>query len=113
MAREPRVVPIIVKEGAAPVWTEVSPDDPGFADHEWVFVARRDEAEKDVPRTMEDAVERIKPLASVLFEKLSTVARPPKEIELTLGLKLSGSVGIIVAQSTGEASLTVTLRWAD
>jgi hypothetical protein len=111
MAENTPVVPIIVSKGALPLWAEMAPNDPGRGQSDWVFVAADEQAEKQAPKTMEEAVERIRPLVKVLFDKLSTVATPPKHIELSLGLKLSGTVGIFVANSTGEAALTVKLKW--
>jgi Trypsin-co-occurring domain 1 len=110
-AEGPRVVPIIVSKGSPPIWVEIAPNDPVKKQSDWVFVAADEKAAKDAPKTMEEAIERIKPLIATLFEKLSSVATPPKNVELNLGLKLSGSVGIFVAQSSGEAALNVKLTW--
>lgn len=69
-------------------------------------------AEDDaVPKTRDEALERVQPLVEVLFQKLATVAKPPKEVEISLGLKLSGRVGIFVAESSREATVGVKLKW--
>jgi hypothetical protein len=111
MAEKVPVVPIVVLEGTPPVWVELDPNDPARDQNDWVFVSAEHEKEKDVPKTIEEAVERVKPLINLLFDKLSNVASPPKEIELNLGLKLSGRVGIFVAESSGEAAFSIKLKW--
>jgi hypothetical protein len=109
MSNGKEVVPIIVKPGAPPVWGEVS--DSGSDRGNWGFVASREEAEEQAPKNMQEALDRIKPLVESLFEKLSNVAQRPKEVELTLGLKLSGKVGVIIVESNGEAALSVKMKW--
>jgi hypothetical protein len=105
------VVPIVVRDGAAPLWVELDPNDPARDQSDWVFVSAERDDEKDVPKTMDEAIERVKPLVDLIFEKLSKVSVPPKEIELNLGLKLSGRVGIFVAESSGEAAFNLKLKW--
>lgn len=103
----PKLVAIEVKPGALPIWIETTDDH--LAGQKWVRAAAG--AEKDVPQSMEDSLERLRPLVETLFEKMAGAAQAPKEIELNLGLKLSGKVGLFVAESSGEASLSVKLKW--
>jgi len=113
MADDLKVVPVVVDNPDAPIWIELPPNDPAMRGSDWDFVAADEEkAEQNRPKTLDDAIERIKPLVDKLFNNLSHVAQPPKEIELNLGLKLSGSVGIFVAQSSGEATFAIKLKWA-
>src|SRR5260370_41981313 len=107
-----RLIPVVVKQGEPPVLIEVSDDPPEVksAGGAWVTVATGDE--EAVPKTMDQALDRVRPLVEVLFEKLATVSKAPKEVELTLGLKLSGKVGIFVAESSGEATIGVKLKWS-
>src|SRR5262245_49345983 len=113
MAGELKVVPVVVDNPDAPIWIELPPNDPAVRAGEWDFVAADEEkAEKDRPKALDEAIQRIRPLVDKLFENLSHVAKPPKEIELNLGLKLSGTVGIFVAQSSGEATFSIKLKWA-
>jgi hypothetical protein len=103
------LVAVQVEEGKPPVWIELSRDEPtGYS-----LVSKDDDElePKDAPKSMDEALDRIKPLVKVLFEKLSSVETKPKEIELTLGLKLSGKVGLFIAESSGEATLSVKLKW--
>ena len=104
------LVPLIVKEGCPPIWVEAKNET--IDRNEWVFAAAPAEAEGNPPKTMDEALSRIKPLIETLFQKLSAVANPPKEVELKLGLKLSAKVGVFVAESSGEATVEVKLKWA-
>lgn len=54
----------------------------------------------------EDALAGIEHLAAAVREKLS-----PDQVELQLSLSLSGTVGWIVAKSTAEGSIQLTLTW--
>jgi hypothetical protein len=104
------LVPLIVREGEEPVWVEV--EDGGDDPSQWVFAAAPKEADVEPPKTVDEALGRIKPLVESLFERLSSVAKPPKEIQLKLSLKVSGKVGVFVAESTGEGAMEVTLKWS-
>jgi hypothetical protein len=59
----------------------------------------------------EDAIAGIKPIADYVVETIADLATKPKETSVTFGVKFSGEAGMIVAKSTLEASLQVTLKW--
>jgi hypothetical protein len=111
MPEAKRLVPVVIKEGMPPVWIEMSTVAPA-AGGEWVMAAKEKTDKEEVPKTMEQALERLQPLIEVLFQKLLSVSKAPKEVELNLGLKLSGKIGIFVAESSGEATIGVKLKWA-
>jgi hypothetical protein len=63
-----------------------------------------------VGQTLEDALDTtLVPVAEAIVERLQTIA--PSEAEVTLGLKLSAEVGVIVSKVAGEATLQVKLTW--
>ena len=110
MAEARRLVPVVVKEGEPPIWVEESVDPlPEKPRADWIMASPDDDLSR--PHSLDQALDRIRPLVDVLFEKISSVAVPPNEVELNLALKLSGKVGIFVAESTGEASVTFKLKW--
>ena len=110
---ESKLVPVIVKKGEPPVWFEVTTSEPQpQAENKGWVLASSDADKKPAPTSLDDALDRIRPLVSVLFEKLSGVAKPPQEIKLDLGVKLSGKVGFFVAESQGEASVAISLKWS-
>jgi hypothetical protein len=111
MPENKRLVPVVVKEGKPPIWIEMSNEAPvAETGGNWVMVSK-EAAEKEIPDTMDQALDRLRPLVEVLFERISSVSKAPKEVELNLGLKLSGKVGIFVAESSGEATIAVKLKW--
>lgn len=66
---------------------------------------------KKTANTFEEALERIKPAASVVIRKLRGLSDPPDEIGVEFGLKLSAEAGAFVASAAAEANYKVTLNW--
>ncbi len=63
-----------------------------------------------VAKSMEEALEAVKPAISALMDMLKSV-NAPKEISLEIGLKLSAKSGIVIASADAEGSLKVVLKW--
>jgi len=61
-------------------------------------------------QTFEKSLDRVRPAAQYILEKLRTLHDSPDEIEVEFGLKLSAGSGVILA--AGEANYTVKLKWA-
>jgi len=110
MNESTRLVPVVVREGEPQVWIELAEDGPEpESDGNWVMAA--DDGAEKIPKSMDEALDQVRPLVTVLFEKLSAVTKPPKEIELNFALKFSGKVGVFIAESTAEATIGVKLKW--
>jgi Trypsin-co-occurring domain 1 len=62
--------------------------------------------------TFEEAIDRIKPAASVVMDKLRNLADPPDEIEVEFGLTLAAEAGALIAKTSVEGNYTVTLKWS-
>lgn len=69
-------------------------------------------------RSLEDALERVKPAASILMEKVRSLAEDKDESPMVLdeatiqfGIKLTGKVGAVLASAALEANYQVTLTW--
>ena len=56
----------------------------------------------------EEAIETIKPVASSLVKKITSLSDPPHSIEVEFGLSLSAEAGAFVASSSVESSFKVT-----
>src|SRR5438128_2417508 len=89
---------------------EVSPP-PGV-----VKAGLKDIAQKAVATaqaTYEEAVGRVvRETAQVLVQAAHSLDKPPDEIEITFGLKVTGEVGnVAVGKATGETNYTVKLAW--
>ncbi len=61
--------------------------------------------------TFEEAVERARPLASALIEKLRSISDPPDEVQVEFGLSLSAEAGAVLASASTSAHYRVTLTW--
>lgn len=60
-------------------------------------------------QTLEKSLDRVRPAAQYILEKLQGLHDSPDEIEVEFGLKLSAGSGIILA--AGEANYNVKLKW--
>lgn len=62
--------------------------------------------------SLEQALDRVKPVASTVLNKLrSGMTTPADEIEVTFGLKLSAEAGAIISSVGGEVTFEVKLKW--
>jgi len=65
-------------------------------------------------QSFEEAIEIVKPLASVLITKLREgLTTPASEVEVKFGLKLSAEVGAIIASVGGDVNFEITLKWKE
>jgi hypothetical protein len=63
-------------------------------------------------QSFEEALERVKPIASGLKRKLGSMVDPPDEIEVEFGLDMSFEGGAIVAKGGIGANFKVKLTWS-
>ncbi|MEJ5241755.1 MAG: CU044_2847 family protein [Anaerolineales bacterium] len=75
-----------------------------------VRVSREGVPEK-ARQTFEAALEKIRPAAQVIIQKLRALHDAPDEITVEFGLKMSAEAGAIVAAGGLEANYKVTLKW--
>ena len=68
--------------------------------------------EDEPPRSFDEALERVRPMAERLIEKLHDMAEQPDEVEVQFGIKLSAEVGAFIASAATEANFNVKLVWA-
>lgn len=57
------------------------------------------------------ALSGVRQAATQVLETVRSVAVPPDSCEITFGVKLSGSVGAIIAKASTEANFTIKLVW--
>lgn len=76
-----------------------------------VRAARSEGVPEKARQTFEAALEKIRPAAGVIIQKLRTLHDAPDEITVEFGLKMSAEAGAIVAAGGVEANYTVTLKW--
>ena len=64
-------------------------------------------------QNLEEALDKVKPVASTVISKLkSGLTTPADEVEVTFGLKLSAEAGVIFSSVGGEVTFEVTLKWS-
>jgi len=61
--------------------------------------------------SFDDAILKVRSAAEAIITRLRDIAEPPDTIEVEFGLKLSSSVGAIIASGSGEAHFDVKLSW--
>jgi hypothetical protein len=62
-------------------------------------------------QTLEQSLGAIAPALHEVLDKLRSVSRELAEIEVELGLKLTGEAGMVVAKAGAEANFRVLVRW--
>lgn len=65
-------------------------------------------------QSFEDAIEIVKPVASVLISKLKRgLTTPANEVEVKFGLKMTAEAGAIIASVGGDVNFEITLKWKE
>lgn len=62
-------------------------------------------------QTFEEALDKIKPVASTIISNLRDLNQPADAVEVKFGLKLTADTGAIFASVGGEVSYEITLKW--
>jgi len=75
------------------------------------LVANQGDQIREATETFDTALEEIKAIADPVVQTINQLAAKPKETEVTFAVKFAGEAGIILAKSTLEASLQITLKW--
>ena len=78
---------------------------------EGVVRAGRGEVIAKAAQTLEAALDRVRPTASVVIAKLRDLAVTPSEISVEFGLKFSAKAGVYIASADTEANFKVSLKW--
>ncbi|MBA2725150.1 MAG: hypothetical protein H0U53_04100 [Actinobacteria bacterium] len=85
-------------------------DDLHLADEDLITLSRTDVPVDRAVRGLDDSLDEIVPVAERIFERLKEI-QAPRELEIKLGLKITGEAGVIFSKVGGEASFEVTLKW--
>jgi len=62
-------------------------------------------------QSLDEALERVRPAAELLLLKLRGLAEPPDEMTIGFGVKLTATVGAVLASAGVEANFSVTMTW--
>ena len=60
---------------------------------------------------LERALGSVKRAASQVLDTMRSIAVPPDSCEISFGVKLSGTMGAIIAKASSEANFTITMVW--
>ena len=66
-----------------------------------------------IQETYEQGLESVRRLAEQTVKKVRDLSLRPDRVTLELGIKVSAQAGLLVASTSGDASITLTLEWAD
>jgi hypothetical protein len=58
-----------------------------------------------------DALDTLEKVASNVVRKVRAIGESPHEVEVKLGLKFTAEAGAIIARTSAEGNLEVTLKW--
>lgn len=59
----------------------------------------------------EDAIDRVKPAATIILEKIKDLDYSPDQIQIEFGLKLNAEAGAVIASTGMEANYRISLVW--
>ncbi|MFJ4084662.1 CU044_2847 family protein [Streptomyces iakyrus] len=93
-------------DGGEAVRVEVSEETDGI-----VRVARPGQVAAVAQESLQQSLDRIRPVAAAVWEKLRHLPQTPDRVCVEFGIKLSAEAGVIVARGATEANFVVTLEW--
>lgn len=63
--------------------------------------------------SLEALLEKVKPVAATILDKLRGLNTPADEVEVKFGLQLSADAGIVFTSVGSEVTFEITLKWAN
>lgn len=97
-------------EAGGYILVEVEVEESEF-DSELIPATNPQEVIVKAEKSLEYALEKVKPAAESIINKLRGLSDPPDEVEVEFGIKLSAEAGAFVASAGIEANYKVTLNW--
>lgn len=94
-------------EGGESIRVEVAEETDGI-----VRVARPGQVAAIAQESLQQSLDRIRPVATALWEKLRHLPETPDQVTVEFGIKLSAEAGVIVARGATEANFVVSLEWS-
>ncbi|HEX8230521.1 MAG TPA: CU044_2847 family protein [Chloroflexia bacterium] len=61
--------------------------------------------------TYEQALDRVRPAAESIVERMRSLGDPPDEVEVQFGLKMSAEFGAFIASANAEVNYVIRLVW--
>lgn len=66
---------------------------------------------ENAPATLEEALDRIRPIANAVIRKIRSIDVTPDELEVKFGVKLSVGANVIISKTAAEANFEFKLAW--
>jgi hypothetical protein len=101
-----RLIEFPLEDGATILVEAEVPEERGM-----IPAARGERGVLKAQQTFEAALDRIRPAAQVLIQKLRALHDPPDEIQVEFGLSLNAQAGAFIAAASTEAHYKITLTW--
>lgn len=76
-----------------------------------VQVSRSGDVMQKAQKTLEEAVDKIKPAAEIILQRLKSLDLRPDEIAIEFGVKMSAEAGAFIASTAGEANFQISMKW--
>ncbi|MGW2215198.1 CU044_2847 family protein [Nonomuraea sp. NPDC001684] len=64
-----------------------------------------------MPEALGAGLQRVQTFATDVLRRMRSCPEPPDVVAVEFGMKLTAKAGVVVAESTGEAHLKVTVEW--
>lgn len=98
-------------EAGESVWVELdeTQDSSSASGAEMQSVSSKDV--KKVEGKFENALGTLKTVATAVIQKLDNITNAPDQVEVKVGLKFNIEAGVIIAKTSTEGNLSVTMRW--
>jgi hypothetical protein len=61
--------------------------------------------------TFDSAMRRLRSAAGSVVWRMREMAQPPDEVTVTFAVRLATQAGVVIANTSAEANLSVTLKW--
>ncbi|CAG0936434.1 hypothetical protein TFLX_05307 [Thermoflexales bacterium] len=108
-----RLVEFPLQEGGTMLVEVDEPEASAETTRSGVVKAARPSSEviENAKKTFEEALDKIKPAAQSLIDKLGELHDAPDEIGVEFGIKFSAEAGAFIASAGVEANYKVTLKW--
>jgi len=105
----PNLVAFSIPDQKGAVLVEVEDASPARSD--LIPVSRASDLVSSASASFEEVLDTIRRLADATAAHLSNVAGAPDEVEIELGIKLSGGANIIITNGSAEANLKLKIGW--
>lgn len=93
-------------DDAEPIRIELSRSEAGV-----VPVGRERGVPARATESLWQAIDRVRPVAATVVEQFRQLPVTPSTVTAEFGVKFSTEAGALIARTSGEAHLTVTLTW--